>query len=164
MQRVFIAFIVVVVCSYLGLGVIYAQTETEPNDHFTHATPLLDNTEPLGNFSDENDVDIWKMEMSTDSIYHIYSASPFEDSFNADIPVNVHVELYFEGDTTFNILDGSPDGRGLGNNFRIAGWVPFEYGSGTYYLKVNCPSIIPSEYTGDYKIRFISQGLDILGV
>ncbi len=160
MQRLIIFFIVTVGLCFLGAGLSFAQTETEPNDHFATATPLADNTEPLANFSSVDDVDIWKMEMSVDSIYHIYSASPTADAFDADIPGNVHVELYWGEDTLTNILNGSPDGRGLANNFRIAGWVPAEYGSGTYYLKVNAQSVITGEYTGDYKIRFISQGLD----
>jgi hypothetical protein len=159
MQRLIIVFIIITGLSLLGVGHLFAQ-EIEPNDKFATATPLLDNTEPSANFSSVSDVDIWKMEMREDSIYHIYSASPTADAFNSDIPGNVHVELYWGGDTTTNILNGSPDGRGLGNNFRIAGWVPAEYGAGTYYLKVNAQSIISGEYTGNYKIRFISQDLD----
>jgi hypothetical protein len=134
-------------------GLTGAKTELEPNDFFATATPIVDNTEPLGNFSSEQDVDIWRLEMTTDSIYHIYSV-------DADMPENVHVELYFSGDTTTNILNGSPDGRGLANNFRIAGWAPFEHGSGTYYLRVNHPGLISGAYSGDYKIRYISQSLD----
>jgi hypothetical protein len=166
MQRLLIIVLVICSLTLFGASLLFAQGESEPNDNFKTATPLLDNTEPLANFSSVNDVDIWKMEMSTDSIYHIYSASPYDYSspldsyFNADIPGNVHVELYWGGDTLTNILDGSPDGRGLGNNFRIAGWVPAEYGPGTYYLKVKAQQIITGDYTGNYKIRFISQNLD----
>ena len=161
MQRLIIVFLIITGLSLLGAVQLFAQTETEPNDRFATATPLADNTEPLANFSAGDDVDIWKMEMSTDSIYHIYSASPTEDAFNADVP-SIHVELFYEGDTTRpagNILNGNPDGRGLGNNFRIAGWVPAEYGSGTYYLRVSTVAF-SGEFTGNYKIRFISQGLD----
>jgi len=168
MQRMKIFFLVIAGLYLLGAVQLFAQTEIEPNDTFKNATPILDNTEPLANFSSGDDVDIWKLEMSTDSIYHIYSASPYaytnplESFFNADINGTVHVELYWEGDTseTGNILNGSPDGRGLGNNFRIAGWVPAEYGSGTYYLKVRPSDAIEGGYSGDYKIRYISQNLD----
>ncbi len=166
MQRLIIVFLIITGLSLLGAVQLFAQSESEPNDRFATATPLADNTTPTANFSSVSDIDIWKLEMSTDSIYHIYSTSPIEyvnplqSAFNADIPGNVHVELYWGGDTTTNILNGSPDGRGLGNNFRIAGWVPAQYGSGTYYLKVNAQSIITGEYTGNYRIRYISQGLD----
>ncbi|MEN8193693.1 MAG: pre-peptidase C-terminal domain-containing protein [Bacteroidota bacterium] len=137
----------------LGFISIQAQTETEPNNTFSSASVLLDNADTQCSFSDNTDIDIFKVEMSIDSIYHIYSD-------DADVPNDVHVEMFFEGDTTLNILNGSPDGRGLANNFRIAGWSPKEYGSGVYYLKLTHEAIIPGEYTGDYKVRLISQNLD----
>ena len=99
------------------------------------------------------DVDVYVMELSTDSVYHFYSDS-------SDIAGDVHVELYFSGDTTANIFSGSPDGRGWQNNFRVAGWSPHEFGSGTYYLKLSAQVPITGEYTGDYKLRVISQNLD----
>ena len=153
MYRLKIFLMVVVGLSFLGFGITYAQTEIEPNDHFATATPLLDNTTPTANFSSSDDVDIWKMEMTTDSIYHIYS-------HDANTPDDMHIEMFFEGDTTKNILDGDPSGRGAGPNFRIAGWVPFEYGPGTYYIKLTHTGPITGEFTGDYKVRLISQNLD----
>ena len=153
MYRLKIFLMAVVGLSFLSFGITYAQTEIEPNDSFATATLLLDNTTPTAIFSSSDDVDIWRMEMSTDSIYHIYS-------HDANTPKAVQIEMFFGDDTTTNILDGDPSGRGRGPNFRIAGWVPFEYGSGTYYIKLSHAEPITGEFTGDYKVRLISQNLD----
>ncbi len=137
----------------LSIANVLAQTESEPNNTFSSATPLLDNTEIQCSFSDNTDIDVFKIVMTTDSIYHIYSD-------DASLPEDIHIEMFYESDTTFNILHGSPDGRGMGVNFRIAGWSPNEYGSGTYYIKLTHEQVITSDFTGDYKVRLISQGKD----
>ena len=152
MHKVFTSFVVLFVLFCLGAGSILAQ-EVEPNDTFKNATPLLDNTEPWAEISSSEDVDIYKIVMSTDSIYHIYSDS-------SDLPENLAIEMFFEADTTTNILHGDPAGRAGWGDFRIAGWVPFEYGPGVYYIKVSHPQPITGEFTGKYKIRLISQNLN----
>lgn len=150
MHRIFTTLVVLFIIS-LCAGTVFAQ-DNEPNDTFLTATPLLDNTEPWALISSPEDVDIYKMEMSTDNIYHIYSDS-------SDLPNDLTVEMFFADDTTTNILHGDPSGRAGWGDFRIAGWAPFEFGSGTYYIKVTHPEPIPGEFTGAYKIRLISQDL-----
>ena len=149
MKKFIVPFLMVLLLGFIS---IQAQTEAEPNNTFATATLILDNTDTQCSFSSNEDVDIFKIVMSTDSIYHIYSD-------DADLPDDIHIEMFYESDTTFNILHGSPDGRGMGVNFRIAGWVPFEYGPGVYYIKLTHAPIIPGDYTGEYKVRLISQNL-----
>ncbi len=149
MHKICTVLSILAVLVLLTIGLAYSQ-EAEPNDFFKTAQPLLDNTTPQCNFSSATDVDIFRMEMSTDSIYHIYSDS-------SDLPASVHVELFFGADTTKNIFNGSPDGRAGWGDFRVAGWVPNEYGSGTYYLRCTPSGTISAPFTGDYRIRLISQ-------
>ncbi len=130
-----------------------AQQEAEPNNFFSQATPIADNTVTSAMFSSSADVDIFKMDLSTDNIYHMYSDS-------SDLPNDIHIEMFFEADTTLNILNGSPDGRAGWGDFRIAGWAPFEYGNGTYYIKLTHPQPIDAQFTGKYKVRLITQNLD----
>ena len=155
-------FAIVLLSIFLGIlftGVLFANDEideVEPNNFFNSAMEI-----PLGHefldvksrFDSVDDIDVYSIELSADSIYHFYSDS-------SDIESSTHVELFFEGDTTLNILAGSPDGRGWQNNFRIAGWSPQQYGSGKYYLKLNAPLPITGEYTGSYRLRVISQNLN----
>ena len=136
----------------LSLSAALAQ-EAEPNDSFASAMQLQDSSEIWCSFSSNEDVDIYKIYLSTDFIYHFYSDS-------SDLPEDIHLEMFYEGDTTSNILTGNVDGRAGWGDFRIAGWVPYEYGSGMYYLKVTHPDPITAEYTGTYKIRVITQDLD----
>ena len=124
--------------------------EVEPNNYFKTATPMPENTLMFAKYYSNADVDIYKMNMSADSIYHIYSDS-------VSLPVAMHVELFFSGDTTKNLIVGKIDTRAGWKNFRLAGWVPREFGSGVYYLRVTHPNTITAEYTGDYRIRYISQ-------
>ncbi len=137
----------------LGFINVQAQTEIEPNNSFGSATLLIDNEDMQCSFSDNTDVDVFKINMSADSIYHIYSA-------DNSLPSSMNIEMFFEGDTTLNILNGSPNGRAGNGNFRIAGWSPQEYGSGVYYVKLTHAPLITGDYTGDYKVRLISQNLD----
>ncbi len=160
MQKLIFRSLSTMLIVLLAFSISFAQgdiAEVENNNYFANAMPVDITTREITeldcNFSALEDIDIYMVELSTDSIYHFYSDS-------SDIMGDTHVELYFGGDTTTNILSASPDGRGWQNNFRIAGWSPQEYGSGTYYIKVNSPDQITAPYTGDYKIRLISQNLD----
>ena len=147
---------VVVILVLVAASMLTAQTkltaanENEPNNFFKTATPMPENTLMFSKFSTNTDVDVYMMNMSVDSIYHIYSDS-------VSLPKSMHVELFFSGDTAKNLFVGSPDGRAGWNNFRVAGWIPREYGSGVYYLRVTHPNVISAEYTGAYRIRYISQ-------
>jgi len=142
----------------MAASVLTAQTvltrgdEAEPNNYFATASMMPENTLMFAQFSSHTDVDIYKMNMSADSIYHIYSDS-------VSLPARMHVEIFFHADTTKNLFIGSPDGRAGWGNFRVAGWSPREYGSGVYYLKVTEATPIVAPYTGNYRIRYISQGL-----
>jgi hypothetical protein len=151
MRRTFTNFVVLFIVFGLSAGFVFAQ-DGEPNDTFLTATALMDNTSPWAEMSSSEDVDIYKLEMSTENIYHIYSDS-------SDLPASLTVEMFFAGDTTENILNGSPNGRAGWGDFRIAGWAPFEFGSGTYYIKLTHPEPIAGEFTGAYKIRLISQNM-----
>ncbi len=150
--------IMLVVFMLATISLLSAQTflapasEAEPNNFFKTATPMPENTLMFSSFSSNGDVDVYTMNMSVDSIYHIYSDS-------VSLPASMHVELFFSQDTTKNLFVGKPDGRAGWRNFRVAGWVPREYGSGVYYLRVTHPNSITAEYNGSYRIRYISQGL-----
>ena len=136
------------------------QTEAEPNDTFKNAT-LIDNVDEISimeaQFSANDDVDIFKIYMTTDKIYHIYSDS-------SKLGVEVGITMYFESDTTVdalaggNILNGDPAGRAGWNNFRIAGWAPFEYGEGWYYNRLTPAEAMTG--TGEYLVRLITQDLN----
>jgi len=152
MKKVFIPLIFIVLLSFIS---IQAQTEAEPNNTFANATEIFDNTDTEAQFSDNSDIDIFKLSMSTDNLYHLYSVSD-DGSMSQDIAI----EIFYEGDTTFNILSGDIAGRGRGANFRLAGWTPAEYGSGVYYLKISHEQPFIDGATGDYKVRVITQNLD----
>ena len=136
------------------------QTEAEPNDTFKNAT-LIDNVDEISimeaQFSSNDDVDIFKIYMTTDKIYHIYSDS-------SKLGVDVGITMYFESDTTVdalaggNILNGDPAGRAGWSNFRIAGWAPFEYGEGWYYIRLTPAEAMTG--TGEYLVRLITQDLN----
>jgi hypothetical protein len=151
-------WVTAVVILILAVSLLTAQTkltrksEAEPNDYFKTATAMPENTLMQAMFSAATDVDVYKMNMSADSIYHIYSDS-------VSLPKSMHVEIFWNGDTTKNLFVGNPDGRAGWSNFRVAGWSPREKGSGVYYLRVTHASPITAPLTGAYLIRYISQGL-----
>ena len=151
MKKTFMLLFFVLLLSFVS---IQAQSESEPNNTFASAT-LISNTAEVtnvqANFTDNADVDIFKINMTTDKIYHLYSFS--EDT---DLPGEIMVELFYESDTTLNILKGDIAGRGRGGNFRLAGWVPKEYGNGIYYLKLSVEAPFAGE-TGDYSVRVVTQ-------
>ena len=101
MKKTFIFLIFVLL---LGFVSIQAQSESEPNNTFASAT-LISNTNEVtdvtANFSENADIDIYKINMSVDKIYHLYS---FSD--DTDLPDDILVELFYESDTTLNILTG----------------------------------------------------------
>ncbi len=150
MKKFFIPLFFVLILGFIS---IQAQTETEPNNTFANATEVFDNTDTEAQFSDNTDIDIFKLTMSTDNIYHLYSV-------DANVSEDIAVQMFYEGDTTFNILTGDIAGRGKGDNFRLAGWTPAEYGSGVYYLKLTHEQPLIEDATGDYKVRIITQNMD----
>ena len=125
MNKMLVVSLTLILAIFLSASLTVAQQEVEPNNFFSQATPILDNTETSAMFTSPEDVDIFKIDMSTDNIYHIYSDS-------SDLPNDIHIEMFFEADTTLNILNGSPDGRAGWGDFRLADWAPFQYGNGTY--------------------------------
>jgi hypothetical protein len=145
--------LVVLIISFLCVPEITAQIETEPNDYFRYATPVENDVMISCQFSSVSDVDIFKLELDVNYMYLMCSA---ENNFGFQIPV----ELYFASDTTVssgNILRSTPAGRYEHGDFRIVGYVPNEYGNGTYYLRLESPLW---QGTGDYKIRFFRNPLD----
>ena len=125
--------LVIFVVSFVfsGQSILFAQGEIEPNNYFATAQPLADNTITECTFSSPGDADIFLLEMSVDSIYHIYTNNVLEGCGSS-----LKAQLFFEGDTATNIFYGDPSSRGTGSNLRVAGWAPVQYGSGKYYLKI----------------------------
>lgn len=144
--------VVILVVSFTNFANVTAQTEIEPNDRFATAQPLADNTITECTFSASEDVDIFALQMSVDSIYHIYTNNVLEGSGST-----LEAQLFFEGDTALNIFDGDPSSRGTGSNLRVAGWSPLEYGSGKYYLKLTHSKPITGD--GSYKVRIVANSM-----
>ena len=136
-----------------GSTYVIAQTETEPNDFFATAQPLGDNTLTECTFSSVADVDIFELDMSVDSIYHIYTNNVQEGT-----GTSLEAMLFFEDDTTTNIFNDDPSSRGTGGNLRVAGWAPLEFGTGKYYLKLTHGN--PIDGDGSYKVRIIANSMD----
>jgi hypothetical protein len=135
-----------------GHVLLLAQSEMEPNNFFATAQPLADNTITECSFTNSGDADVFMLEMSVDSIYHIYTSNVLEGCGSS-----LKAQLFFEADTATNIFYGDPSSRGTGSNLRVAGWAPILYGSGTYYLKITHPASIDGD--GSYKVRIIANSM-----
>ncbi len=144
-----LAVVAVVVSTFLLVGAVSAGIvyESEPNDTYEQANALAVGDTIMASFSASDSVDYFAIQMESTKMYYITS--------NGDVDVNAF--LYAASDPNTNILTGDVDNRGIGDNFRISGYVPAE--SGTYYLKV-----ISKGNTGDYSVRFVGgRDLAVIG-
>lgn len=117
------------------LNVAASYDETENNNDFASAdnNPLVAGGFVSGVFTDEADIDIYKITMEAGKIYHMRSLKEDDDDSA------IGVELYATGATTTNLLaDGSSfNTRYSGSNFKI-NFIPDA--TGAFYLKLTPPA------------------------
>jgi hypothetical protein len=116
------------------------ENEKEPDNNFAKGATVITiraDSAIVGRFSATDTVDWWAFDLDSTRMYHIIS--------RADHLIGrYHSELFFQSDTTKDILRGNENDAGNGGrnglsnslNLRVCGFVPWK-GSGRYYLKVS---------------------------
>lgn len=135
------------------LNVAASFDEVEPNNTFAGAdsNPIADRSFVNATFSDENDVDIFRLTMMEGRIYHLRSVITNPQS-------GIAVELFKVGDTSTNLLaDGSSFNTRYGSsNFKI-NYIPSE--TGDYYLRLTPNAALAG---AEYKVYMKSNDIAAL--
>lgn len=138
---------------YLNISASF--TENESNNTFAEAdeNPLGDNSYVEAQFVDENDTDIFKLELQEGRIYHLRSVKTSEGSDA------LGVQLFRAGDTSTNLLDteASFNTRYGGDNFKI-NFIPDA--TEEYYLRLTPPEGA-AEF--GYQVYMKSNGIEGIG-
>ncbi len=136
------------------LNVAASFDETESNDDFASAdsNPIIDGGFVNATFATETDVDIFRVELEADRIYHLRSTKDDGDDST------IGVEMFAAGDTGTNLLaDGSSfNTRYSGDNFKI-NFIPDA--AGVYYLRLTAP---PGSVDRSYKVYMKSNDINAL--
>ena len=116
--------------------------ESEPNDFAAQANEIAVGDTVRATFSSTGDADWFVFEWDSTKMYYLTSIENAQG-------VAPDLQLFYESDTTQNILTTSVAGRNGQNNFRLSGYVPAR--SGRYYAKI----VNAGTAAGGYKLRLV---------